>query len=156
MALQDDREVRHTVIRVITAHLQKDKDAAMSWQGLNFDFTGAVFDGGGFGGAEFSGAKVSFDSAQFTGDVSFAAVGFSGAQVSFGAAQFKNGLVSFGAAEFSGTTVELQIPPCSPAARSASATLSSVRSYPVTTWTMSIRSPPPRTSSRALQGPGTL
>jgi len=108
MALQDDREVRHTVIRVITAHLQKDKDAAMSWQGLNFDFTGAVFDGGGFGGAEFSGAKVSFDSAQFTGDVSFAAVGFSGAQVSFGAAQFKNGLVSFGAAEFSGTTVDFK------------------------------------------------
>jgi len=31
-----------TVIRVITAHLQKDKDAAMSWPGLDFDFSGGT------------------------------------------------------------------------------------------------------------------
>jgi len=43
---QASREVRHTVIRVITAHLQDG--AAISWQGLNFDFTGADFDGGSF------------------------------------------------------------------------------------------------------------
>src|SRR5579871_4832580 len=30
LAFRASREVRHTVIRVITAHLQKDKDAAMS------------------------------------------------------------------------------------------------------------------------------
>src|SRR6516165_4724553 len=37
-----DREVRHTVIRVITAHLRDG--AGPSWQGRNFDFTGVVFD----------------------------------------------------------------------------------------------------------------
>ncbi len=46
LAFRASREVRHTVIRVITTHLQKDKYAAESWRGLNFDFTGAVFDGG--------------------------------------------------------------------------------------------------------------
>src|SRR5215813_12837984 len=45
-AFQASREVRHTVIRVITAHLKDG--AALSWQGLSFDFTGAVFDGGDF------------------------------------------------------------------------------------------------------------
>jgi hypothetical protein len=39
--------IRHTVIRVITAHLRNG--AAVSWQGLNFDFTGVVFDGGAGG-----------------------------------------------------------------------------------------------------------
>src|SRR5215470_5330798 len=35
LAFQAIRQVRHTVIRVITAHLRRD--AAISWQGLNFD-----------------------------------------------------------------------------------------------------------------------
>src|SRR6266536_5809494 len=41
LAFRSSREVRHTVIRVITAHLIKDEP--VSWQGLNFDFTGVVF-----------------------------------------------------------------------------------------------------------------
>src|SRR5690348_16727226 len=53
LAFRASREVRHTVIRVITAHLKED--AAVSWQGLNFDFTGVVFDGGDFRSAGFSG-----------------------------------------------------------------------------------------------------
>src|SRR5215813_6646742 len=48
LAFQASREVRHTVIRVITAHLKEGTD--LSWQGLNFDFTGVVFDGGDFTG----------------------------------------------------------------------------------------------------------
>src|SRR5215467_12245868 len=60
-----DREVRRTVIRVIAAHLKDG--AAVSWQGLNFDFTGAVFDGGDFSGAKFSGGEVSFGDAEFSG-----------------------------------------------------------------------------------------
>ena len=44
---------RSWLIRVIIAHLKKD--AAVSWQGLNFDFTGVVFDGRDFSLAEFSG-----------------------------------------------------------------------------------------------------
>src|ERR1700748_705281 len=40
LAFRASREVRHTVIRVITAHL---RDAAgVSWHGLNFDFTGVA------------------------------------------------------------------------------------------------------------------
>ena len=49
-------EVRHTVTRVITAHLKAD--AALSWQGMNFDFTGGVFDDGDFRGARFSSGTV--------------------------------------------------------------------------------------------------
>jgi hypothetical protein len=65
LAFRASREVRHTVIRVITAHLKSD--AMVSWQGLNFDFTGVVFDGGDFSGAEFSGGALSFDGARFSG-----------------------------------------------------------------------------------------
>src|SRR6201996_4637647 len=36
LAFQASQKVRHTVIRVITAHLRED--AAVSWQGLDFDF----------------------------------------------------------------------------------------------------------------------
>jgi hypothetical protein len=53
LAFRASREVRHTVIRVITAHL--NGTAPVSWRGLNFDFAGAVLDGGDFRGAEFSG-----------------------------------------------------------------------------------------------------
>ena len=44
LALQAGREVRHTVIRVIAAHL--NGTAPVSWCGLNFDFAGAEFSGG--------------------------------------------------------------------------------------------------------------
>jgi uncharacterized protein YjbI with pentapeptide repeats len=115
-AYQAKREVRHTVIRVITAHLQHG--AAASWQGLNFDFTGVVFDGGDFGGAEFSGGLVGFRRAEFSGGlvgfrrakfsgglVDFTGAKFSGSLVGFGGAEFSGGEVSFGVAQFSGGTV---------------------------------------------------
>jgi uncharacterized protein YjbI with pentapeptide repeats len=128
LAFRASREVRHTVIRVITAHLKGD--AAVSWQGLNLDFTGAVFDGGNFaatrfsGGivlftqaefssalvgfdlADFSGALVSFDGAKFSGGtVSFNFVKFTGAMVSFDGAEFSGGNVTFDSAEFTGALV---------------------------------------------------
>jgi len=84
--------VRHTVIRVITAHLKKD--AAVSWQGLNFDFRGVVFDG-----------AVDFSGAQFSGTVAFNLAEFSGGEVNFSGAQFSGGIVSFVGASFSGSTV---------------------------------------------------
>src|SRR5690348_13850081 len=81
-ALQASREVRHTVIRMITAHLKAD--AAVSWQGMNFDFTGVVFDGGDFAGAGFSGGRVIFSGAVFSGgEVDFRGARFSGTEVSF-------------------------------------------------------------------------
>src|SRR5580693_2654287 len=58
LAFQASREVRHTVIRVITAHL--NGTAPVSWCGLIFDFAGAVFDGGDFRGAKFAGGTVNF------------------------------------------------------------------------------------------------
>jgi uncharacterized protein YjbI with pentapeptide repeats len=104
LAFQAIREVRHTVIRVITAHLKND--AAVSWQGLNFDFTGVVFDGGDFNGAQFSGGTVEFDGAEFSGGtVWFNGAQFSGGTVSFGSAQFSGGTVYFNGAQFSGGTV---------------------------------------------------
>ena len=102
LAFQAIREVRHTVIRVITAHLKED--AAVSWQGLNFDFTGVVFDGGDFGGARFSGGEVSFERRRVLrrrsqlrpqrvlrrrGQLQHAE--FSGGAVNFNAAQFSGG-----------------------------------------------------------------
>lgn len=92
LAFQAIREVRHTVIRVIAARLRKD--ATVSWQGLDLDFTGVVFDGGDFSGAEFSGGRVDFGHAEF-----------SGGQVGFGAALFSC-TVSFIEARFSGGTVD--------------------------------------------------
>src|SRR5215469_9767335 len=87
LAFHTAREVRHTVIRVIAAHLREDarasrpgldfttraitahsgKNAGVSWQGLNFDFTGVVFDGGNFRGAQFSAGRVSFQNSEFSG-----------------------------------------------------------------------------------------
>ena len=113
-AFRASREVRHTVIRVITAHLSGG--AAVSWRGLNFDFTSVAFDGGSFADAEFSGGTVDFSFAEFSGGtVDFRDARFSGGEVSFGDAKsglsrhfatFSGGLVRFGGAEFSGSLVD--------------------------------------------------
>jgi hypothetical protein len=100
LAFRASRDVRHTVIRVITAHLKED--AAVSWQGLNFDFTGVVFDGGDFTGATFSSGKVCFGGAEFShGRVSFSRATFSVGEVGFDDAEFSSGKVQFTGAEFS-------------------------------------------------------
>jgi uncharacterized protein YjbI with pentapeptide repeats len=104
LAFQAGREVRHTAIRVITAHLQNH--ALTTWQGLKFDFTGAVFDGGDFRGVQFADGSVSFNGAEFSGGtVSFNGAEFSGGTVSFNGAEFSVGTVSFNGAEFSAGAV---------------------------------------------------
>ena len=104
LAFQASREIRHTVIRVITAHLKDD--SVVSWGSINLDFTGAVFDGGDFSGGEFSGGTVSFAGAKFSsGTVSFAGAEFSSGTVSFADADFCGGTVSFDGAKFSGGIV---------------------------------------------------
>ncbi len=103
LAFQAIREVRHTVIRVIAAHLRKD--AAVSWQGLDFDFTGVVFDGGDFTSVHFSGGTVYFDDVQFPDKVHFGGAHFSGGEVYFCFVQFSGGPVYFNGAQFSGATV---------------------------------------------------
>jgi uncharacterized protein YjbI with pentapeptide repeats len=107
LAFRASREVRHTVIRVITAHLRDG--AAVSWQGRDFDFTGIVFDGGDFAGAVFSGGKVYFTGAEFSdGDVDFRGARFSGSTVNFAGAEFSAGTVNFTGAEFSDGDVDFR------------------------------------------------
>jgi hypothetical protein len=104
LAFRASREVRHTVIRVITAHLKAD--ATVSWQGLELDFTGTVFDGGDFTSAKFSSGTVRFDFAKFSsGRVGFDFAEFSGGLVTFDFAKFSSGQVGFYDAEFSGGRV---------------------------------------------------
>ncbi len=115
-AYRTDREVRHTIIRLIGTHLRLG--APVPWYGLNFDFTGAVFDGGDFTharfssgtvlftGAEFSGSQVDFRNAVFSGGrVNFLGAKFSGGRVDFRNAVFSGGRVDFGSAVFSGGQV---------------------------------------------------
>jgi uncharacterized protein YjbI with pentapeptide repeats len=105
LAFQASREVRHTVIRVITAHL--NGTSPVSWRGLNFDFAGAVFDGGDFRGAKFSGGTVSFAGAEFCGGtVNFAGAEFCGGTVNFAGAQFSGAGVNFFLAKFSGAMAD--------------------------------------------------
>ena len=120
LAFQASRDVRHTVIRVIAAHL--NGTAPKSWCGLNLDFTGVVFDGGNFAGAGFSGGKVYFRDAKLsagtvyfvgaefsrgTGDFDVAA--FSGAEVVFGLATFSRGTVDFSRAVLMGVLAWLRV-----------------------------------------------
>jgi hypothetical protein len=97
------REVRHTIIRVITAH---QDDAEVSRAGLGF--TGVVTDGGDFSHAMFSGnGKVSFEGAEFMAQ--------STSQPCSGRGRLQQtafrGTVDFGGATFSGGTVDSASPP---------------------------------------------
>ncbi|MFY1693259.1 pentapeptide repeat-containing protein [Plantactinospora sp. WMMB782] len=93
-AWHGERQVRQTIIRLISSHLRRD--ARIGWWGHDLDFTGAVFDDGEFDGAVFSGGRVSFRNARFIGGrVSLRGVVVSGAQVSFQDAQFVDCVVSF-------------------------------------------------------------
>lgn len=79
----------------------------MSWQGLNFDFTGVVFDGGSFSDAKFSGGGVNFTDAKFSGStINFENAKFSGGGVFFTGAEFSGSAVGFTGAKFSGGTVD--------------------------------------------------
>jgi uncharacterized protein YjbI with pentapeptide repeats len=119
LAFLAGREVRRTVIRVIITHLRKD--AALSWQGLNLDFSGVLFDGGdfhgaqfsgvvSFGGARFSGGIVDFDRARFPGGdaIYFGTAEFSGSTVIFTRMEFSGGVVDFNGAEFSGGKLDFR------------------------------------------------
>ncbi|WP_433344751.1 pentapeptide repeat-containing protein [Micromonospora sp. CA-111912] len=106
---REEREVRHTVIRLIGRHLRLGIEDAASWGGFDFDFTGAVLDGGDFSRVTFSGGRVSFDGVRFSGGrVSFLAARFTGGDVSFNRATFTDGEVSFSHAQFSGGDVSFE------------------------------------------------
>jgi uncharacterized protein YjbI with pentapeptide repeats len=94
-----EREVRRTIVRVITAHLRED--AKVSWCGMDFDFTGMVLDGGDFSRSRFSGGRVNFSDAEFSGGVvDFSETDFSGAYVIFDGARFSGSIARFDGATF--------------------------------------------------------
>lgn len=96
VAYRANREVRHTVIRLIGAHLRPGHVA--SWGDLDFDFTSVIFDGGDFSGARFSGGIVRFDGASFSGgEVSFVGAEFTGGTVSFRGNMFSGGVLGLSA-----------------------------------------------------------
>jgi uncharacterized protein YjbI with pentapeptide repeats len=106
LAWKDNQEFRHTIIRVVGEHLRASADDPYSWQGCDFDFSGAVFDGGDLSGARFSGGIANFTGARFSGGtVDFSRAEFSGGTVDFGWAEFSGGTVNFNMARFSGSTV---------------------------------------------------
>ncbi|MER5269089.1 pentapeptide repeat-containing protein [Actinosynnema sp. NPDC002837] len=103
-----ERHVRLTVIRLVRDNLHLADDDPRTWRGHDFDFTGAVFDGGDFSGATFTDAgRVTFADATITGRLSFAAATFAGGVVSFDRARFAGGSVSFDGARFAGGVVDL-------------------------------------------------
>ncbi|MFD5893175.1 pentapeptide repeat-containing protein [Streptomyces sp. NPDC060366] len=99
------REVRHTVIRLIRDHLRLGTDRPHSWQGHDFDFTSAVFDGGDFSEAKFHRGTVDFSNASFVaGTVTFLFASFVGEGGGvFRNASFAGGTVTFAGASFNGT-----------------------------------------------------
>ncbi|MFD7407758.1 pentapeptide repeat-containing protein [Streptomyces sp. NPDC059866] len=126
---EGEREVRHTIIRVIRDHL-RDPDASASWCPYSFDFTGATFDGGdlsdshfqhsaSFDGAKFKGRTVAFNftgtrfhegtvtfhKAEFGGTVFFNRAQFDGGTVGFLGAEFRGARVNFLGAKFRGTHI---------------------------------------------------
>lgn len=58
------REVRHTIIRVISDRLGRETP----WRTCYFDFTGVTFDGGSFKDSDFSKGRVRFENNTFIRD----------------------------------------------------------------------------------------
>ncbi|MGA4729070.1 pentapeptide repeat-containing protein [Micromonospora taraxaci] len=103
---REEREVRHSVIRLIAQHLRLSELDPASWGDVDFDLTGAVIDGGDFSGAVFSGGRVCFSGATFGGlHVPFEGATFSGGEVIFDEATFLDVRMSFDRAMFNGGLV---------------------------------------------------
>ncbi|WP_328908707.1 hypothetical protein OG230_03855 [Streptomyces sp. NBC_00234] len=61
---REQREVRHTILRLIGDHYRRPQGTSRSWQGHNLDLTGASIDGWlDFTGATFSDGNLDFASA---------------------------------------------------------------------------------------------
>ncbi|MBE3001944.1 pentapeptide repeat-containing protein [Nocardiopsis sp. HNM0947] len=117
------REVRHTIIRILGSRLRKDR----RWQDRDYDFTGAVFDGGDLSGAQFYGKKVSFAQAEFADgrtdftwarflcdETDFTGARFTGGETVFRTAKFLSPEVKFNRARFIGGRVSFSFTTFSP------------------------------------------
>jgi hypothetical protein len=95
---QNEREVRDTIVRLITTHLQPE--AKTSWSQHSFDFTHSTFEDARFTRAVFAGPRTTFTGAAFLGTVAdFSKTLLSGADVSFASATF-NCTTTFDKAKF--------------------------------------------------------
>ena len=120
---QNDREVRKTIVRVISRHLQDNADT--SWSANDFDFAGVLFEDASFAGARFGGRHVSFAGATFSGPkTSFDGAEFNAEYVSFDGAKFQSDTTTFGGSRFRAR------PPLSTGPRSAAAPHSTNRDSP--------------------------
>jgi hypothetical protein len=95
---QNEREVRDTIVRLITTHLQPE--AKTSWSQHSFDFTHSTFEDARFTRAVFAGPRTTFTGAAFLGTVAdFSTALISGEDVSFASATF-NCMTTFDKAKF--------------------------------------------------------
>ncbi|WP_245678158.1 pentapeptide repeat-containing protein [Nocardia acidivorans] len=103
---QNDRQVRETIVRVITERLRRS--AEVSWSACDFDFSDAVFENADFRYAVFAGRSTRFTNASFTGgrETTFEGASFLGKRVSFRGAMFRGGSTSFEHVKFTHTRVE--------------------------------------------------
>lgn len=100
-----ERQVRQTIMSVIAAHLRRD--APVSWQGHDFDFTGATIDGADFTDAVFSGGLVRFYGVTITGSLtSFYRAAFTGGMVTFARATFDDVPITFAEIQVDGGILE--------------------------------------------------
>ncbi|MGW0368581.1 pentapeptide repeat-containing protein [Streptomyces coeruleorubidus] len=111
-----ERQVRHTILRVIRDHLNPHQ--GVPWKGYDFDFSGATFDGGDLSQAVFEGGLVSFRGAKFVaGDFHFnhclisscyinlTEAEFVGGRIYMQFANFQRGGLYFSRARFDGATL---------------------------------------------------
>jgi membrane protein implicated in regulation of membrane protease activity len=109
--VDEERQVRHTILRVIRDHLRSGKHGDVErWHDHQFDFTGAEFHGGDLSGISVAqGTTIDFAGASFTrGTVSFHDVSFAGSTVDFSDATFSGGAVRFYTASFSGGVLDFR------------------------------------------------
>jgi uncharacterized protein YjbI with pentapeptide repeats len=104
-AFLSQREVRHTIWRLIGDHL-RPSIAKQSWSGYQFDFTSAAIDGADLHGALLDGGLLDFTSATIaSGMVNFADAQFRAGIVRFDSSRFAGGAISFSGASFSGSSI---------------------------------------------------
>jgi len=89
-----DAEVRTTILRVITAHLQSSAQG-VSWSDLNFNFDRAELHNVSMRGVMFNGMNVTFRGTKFSGHTTFRGASFNSALTGFEGAVFEGSSLSF-------------------------------------------------------------
>jgi uncharacterized protein YjbI with pentapeptide repeats len=94
-----ENEIRQTILRAIRNHLRAD--AAHSWDGHSFDFTGAKFYDADFSGVLIESAKLNFNGVRFEGGT----LGFAGAIMAGGTIDLSGSSLVGTTVSFAGTTL---------------------------------------------------